>query len=76
MAKVDYGPAATTCMRPVEHFIVVFLPVLVVVLAVERRVPSLQLTGVVFVGSQFPDLIDKSLAHEFGLISSGRVFIR
>lgn len=27
------------------------------------------------IGSQFPDLIDKPLAHQFGVIPSGRVFI-
>ena len=62
-------------MRPIEHFIVALLPVLVVVIAVKRRLPSLQLIGVVFVGSQFPDLIDKPLALELGLIPTGRVFM-
>ena len=61
-------------MRPIEHFIVALLPVLVGVLAVKRCLPSLQFIGVVFVGSQFPDLIDKPLALELGLIPSGRVF--
>ena len=62
-------------MRPIEHFIVALLPVLVVVIAVKRRLPSLQFIGVVFVGSQFPDLIDKPLALELGLIPTGRVFM-
>jgi membrane-bound metal-dependent hydrolase YbcI (DUF457 family) len=62
-------------VRPIEHFIVALLPVLVGVLAVKRRLPSLQLIGVVFVGSQFPDLIDKPLALELGLIPTGRVFM-
>ena len=62
-------------MRPIEHFIVALLPVLVGVLAVTRRLPSLQFTGVVFIGSQFPDLIDKPLALELGLIPTGRVFM-
>ncbi|WP_256546783.1 metal-dependent hydrolase [Halobellus inordinatus] len=62
-------------MRPVEHFIVAFLPLAAAVLLKERKLPSLRFVGVVFVGSQFPDLIDKPLAHEFGVIPSGRVFM-
>lgn len=62
-------------MRPIEHFIVAVLPLLVVVLIWKRRLPSLQFLWVVFVGSQFPDLIDKPLALEVGLIPSGRVFM-
>ena len=62
-------------MRPIEHFIVALLPVLVGVLTVKRRLPSLQFIGVVFVGSQFPDLIDKPLALELGLIPTGRIFM-
>ncbi|ELZ44577.1 putative membrane-bound metal-dependent hydrolase [Halorubrum coriense DSM 10284] len=30
---------------------------------------------VTVVGSQFPDLVDKPLAHQFGVLPSGRVFI-
>ena len=62
-------------MRPVEHFIVVFIPAVVVAVLVDRRLPTLSFVGAVFVGSQFPDLIDKPLAHEFGLLPSGRVFM-
>jgi len=62
-------------VRPVEHFIVVFLPAITVVVLLDRRLPTLPFVGAVFVGSQFPDLIDKPLAHEFGIIPSGRVFM-
>lgn len=62
-------------MLPTEHFIVALLPVLAHVLVRDKRLPSPRLIGVVFVGSQFPDLIDKPLALQFGLIPSGRVFM-
>ena len=62
-------------MRPVEHFIVVFIPAVLVVVLSDRRLPTLPFVGAVFVGSQFPDLIDKPLAHVFGVIPSGRVFM-
>jgi hypothetical protein len=62
-------------VRPVEHFIIVFLPAVAVVLLIDQRIPSRGFVGVVFVGSQFPDLIDKPLAHYFGVIPSGRVFM-
>ena len=58
-----------------EHFVVAFLPVLAYVVGRDRRLPSLRLVGVVFVGSQFPDLVDKPLAHQFGILPSGRVFM-
>lgn len=60
---------------PSEHFIVALIPVVAYVVVREKRLPSLRLVGVVFVGSQFPDLIDKPLAHQFGLLPSGRVFM-
>lgn len=62
-------------MYPSEHFIVAFLPVLAYVVVRDRRRPAARFVGVVFVGSQFPDLIDKPLAHQFGLLPSGRVFM-
>ncbi len=62
-------------MLPHEHFLVAFLPVCAYVLMRDRRLPSRWLVFVVFVGSQFPDLIDKPLAHQLGLIPSGRVFM-
>ena len=60
---------------PVQQFIISFLPVFAYVLVRDRELPSLRLVSVVFVGSQFPDLIDKPLAHELSLIPSGRVFM-
>jgi len=60
---------------PSEHFIVAFLPALGYVLLRDGRLPSLQFVGVIFAGSQFPDLIDKPLAHQFGVLPSGRVFM-
>lgn len=62
-------------MYPIEHFILAVLPVVAYVLVRDRRPPSLRLFGLVFVGSQFPDLIDKPLAHQFHLLPSGRVFV-
>nr|WP_276414143.1 metal-dependent hydrolase [Halomicroarcula sp. XH51] len=41
----------------------------------DRDLPTLGLLAVVFVGSQFPDLVDKPLANQFALIPSGRVFM-
>ena len=40
-----------------------------------RRLPSLEIGAVAFVGSQFPDLIDKPLALQLQLIPTGRVFM-
>jgi hypothetical protein len=62
-------------MFPSEHFIVAFLPVLAYVVVRDRRLPTSRFVAVVFVGSQLPDLIDKPLAHQFGVIPSGRVFM-
>lgn len=60
---------------PVEHFIVAFLPVSLVIVGVTRRPPSPPVVGAVFLGSQFPDLIDKPLALSVGVIPTGRVFM-
>jgi membrane-bound metal-dependent hydrolase YbcI (DUF457 family) len=62
-------------MFPIEHALVAFLPVSAYVLLTDRRLPSVRLAAVVFLGSQFPDLVDKPLAYQFGLIPSGRVFM-
>ena len=62
-------------MFPIEHFLVAFLPVLMYVLVIDRRLPSVRLAAVAFIGSQFPDLVDKPLAYQSGLIPSGRVFM-
>ena len=40
-----------------------------------RRLPSFELTAVTFVGSQFPDIVDKPLALQLNLIPTGRVFM-
>ena len=55
-------------MSPIEHFIVAIIPVRVITILFTRRFPSASLIGAVFVGSQFPDLIDKPLALEVGVI--------
>jgi hypothetical protein len=60
---------------PHEHLLVALLPAAAYVAVRDRRPPT---RGVVFataVGSQFPDLVDKPLAHQFGVLPSGRVFI-
>lgn len=62
-------------MFPTAHFIVALLPAVGFVLLRDRRLPSLRFVAVVFLGSQFPDLIDKPLAHQFGVLPSGRVFM-
>ena len=62
-------------MFPHEHLLVALLPIVVYVGVRDRQLPT---RGVVFVtvtGSQFPDLIDKPLAHQFGVLPSGRVFM-
>jgi len=60
---------------PPEHFLVAFIPLLVYVLVRDKQLPSLRFVAVVFLGTQFPDLIDKPLAHQFGVLPSGRVFM-
>lgn len=62
-------------MLPIEHFAVAAVPLIAYVLIRDHRPPAPRLLGVVFVGSQFPDLIDKPLAHQFYVIPSGRVFV-
>lgn len=62
-------------MFPHQHFIVALVPVVAYVLVSDRRLPTRHLVGVVFLGSQFPDLVDKPLAHQFVVLPSGRVFM-
>lgn len=62
-------------MRPTEHLIIALLPVGIYVLLRDRHPPSLELTAVTFLGSQFPDLVDKPLALQLNLIPTGRVFM-
>lgn len=62
-------------MFPIQHFIVAFVPALAYVVVCDRRLPTLRFVGVVFLGSQFPDLVDKPLAHQFVVLPSGRVFM-
>lgn len=60
-------------MRPIEHLIVALCFALGYVTVATRRLPSLELAAVAFVGSQFPDIVDKPLALEVGLLPTGRV---
>ncbi len=62
-------------MLPHEHFLVAVIPVVGYVLIRDRALPSRQLLFVVFVGSQFPDMVDKPLAYQLGVIPTGRVFM-
>lgn len=62
-------------MFPHEHFVVAVVPVVAYVVVFDRRLPTRHLLGVVFLGSQFPDLVDKPLAHQFVVLPSGRVFM-
>jgi len=62
-------------MFPVEHFLVALFPVSMYALVCDRRLPGVRLATIAFIGSQLPDLVDKPLAYQFGLIPSGRVFM-
>ncbi|GAA0729866.1 membrane-bound metal-dependent hydrolase YbcI (DUF457 family) [Halorubrum trapanicum] len=62
-------------MFPHEHLLVALLPVVAYVAVRDRHLPTRGVTFAAAVGSQFPDLVDKPLAHQFGVLPSGRVFI-
>lgn len=62
-------------MLPQEHFLAAAIPIIGYCVARYRRLPSKGLMSVVFVGSQFPDLVDKPLAHTVPILPSGRVFM-
>jgi membrane-bound metal-dependent hydrolase YbcI (DUF457 family) len=62
-------------VNPFAHFLIVIGPLVCYSYLRERRLPSRHLFGLAFLASQFPDLVDKPLAHQFGLIPSGRVFM-
>lgn len=62
-------------MRPIEHLIIAISLAVGYTFLTEHRLPSLKLAAVAFVGSQFPDLIDKPLALQLHLIPTGRVFM-
>jgi len=60
---------------PHEHLLVALLPVVTYVVVRDRRLPTPGVVFVTAVGSQFPDLLDKPLAHQFGVLPNGRVFL-
>jgi len=62
-------------MNIAAHVLLVALPVFLYVAWRDRRLPSAKLMGIAFLASQFPDFVDKPLAHLFFLIPSGRVFL-
>lgn len=62
-------------MFPAEHLIVALIPTCMIIIGINRELPEPSVIGAVFLGSQFPDLIDKPLAFQFGAIPTGRVFI-
>jgi hypothetical protein len=62
-------------LLPHEHFLIAVLPIVGYYLLRYQRFPSKSLIFVIFVGSQFPDLVDKPLAHAVLILPSGRVFI-
>lgn len=62
-------------MFPLEHFLVAAIPVFGYYLVRYRQLPSKAMLFVVFFGSQFPDLIDKPLAHSIFVLPAGRVFM-
>lgn len=61
-------------MSPLEHFLAGFVPVLVYFILRYRQLPSVGVVFVIFVGSQFPDLVDKPLSLA-NVIPWGRVFM-
>jgi membrane-bound metal-dependent hydrolase YbcI (DUF457 family) len=64
-----------TGVFPHEHLLVALLPVVAYVGVRDRQLPTRAVAFATAVGSQFPDLVDKPLAHQFGVLPSGRVFI-
>lgn len=58
---------------PPEHFLVAAVPASGYLVWQTRRLPGVHALFVIGVGSQFPDLIDKPLAHLFFLLPRGRV---
>ncbi|ELZ41682.1 putative membrane-bound metal-dependent hydrolase [Halorubrum californiense DSM 19288] len=62
-------------MFPHEHLLVALLPVVAYVAVRDRHLPTRGVAFATAVGTQFPDLVDKPLAHQFGVLPSGRVFI-
>lgn len=62
-------------MNIVAHVLLVALPVFLYIAWRDRRLPSAKLMGLAFLASQFPDFVDKPLAHLFFVIPSGRVFL-
>ena len=62
-------------MLPIERFLVALLPITTYIIVRDRQLPTPKLVGLIFVGSQFPDLVDKPLAHVLHLLPSGRVFM-
>lgn len=62
-------------MLPIEHLIVALVPTCLVIVVVSRQLPAPPIIGAVGLGSQFPDLIDKPLALQLGIIPTGRVFM-
>lgn len=62
-------------MFPHEHLLVALIPVVAYIAIRDRRLPARAVAFAAIVGSQFPDLVDKPLAHQFGLLPSGRVFL-
>jgi hypothetical protein len=68
-------PTRRESILSIEHFIVAVLPLAVYILLRNRQLPTPKVTALIFVGSQFPDLVDKPLTLQSGLLSSGRVFL-
>jgi len=61
-------------MRPVEHFAVISLPLVIYSLMRYRWLPAGHSVLVVLIATQLPDVIDKPLAWMFGIFPSGRMF--
>lgn len=60
-------------MDPLSHFYAAFIPVVAYWLLRYRRFPRGTTILVVFLATQFPDLVDKPLAWGLGVLPSGRM---
>mgnify|MGYP006280848523 FL=1 len=60
-------------MDPLSHFYAAFVPALAYWLVRYRRFPEGTTILLLFVATQFPDLVDKPLAWGLGVVPSGRM---
>lgn len=68
-----WGADVVDFVLPPGHFLVAAVPAITYLIWQDRRLPGVPALFVIGVGSQFPDLIDKPLAHLFFILPNGRV---